>query len=103
MTDILERATLASLRERTDRDLIAIIDTALERGLDLLRVRGNGGAVGQRWAEAERVHAEATQLLRVVYGLNDSERLRLERKLAGLRSALDARSDTEAPQVRPAS
>jgi hypothetical protein len=92
VTDIPERLTLANLRARTDRELIAIIDSALERGLGLQRRRTNGGVVNQRRAEAEQAYAEAMKLLPAVYG-SASERLRLEGKLAELRSALDGFCD----------
>jgi hypothetical protein len=80
MRNASEVVTFASLRAKTDRDLIALIGSALERGFDL---------VEQDRAEAGRAHAEAVKLLQVVYGPSDSERRRLERKLAELRSALD--------------
>jgi hypothetical protein len=80
MRNASEVVTLASLRAKTDRELISLIGSALERGLDLIE---------QDPAEARRAHAEAVKLLAAVYGPSDSDRRRLETKLAELRSALD--------------
>jgi hypothetical protein len=88
VTDISEPVTLASLRAKTDRELIAIIDSALERGLGLLRRRTNEGVVDQHRAEAEQAYTEATKLLSAVYGLSDPERFQLEGKLAEIRRSL---------------
>jgi len=98
MSHVFEATTLASLRARTDRELIVIIGSTLKRGLDILR-NSDGGAVERRWAEAELAHAEAVKLLPLVYGFMESDRRRLEVGLAELRSALNARG-AEAPQAR---
>jgi hypothetical protein len=102
MSNSSEAATLASLRARTDRELIAIIRSALERGLDLLHRHADRGAVEQHRTEAEQSHGEAVKLLPLVYDLTESDRHRLEVGLAELRSALDAVCGAEAPQVRAA-
>ncbi len=88
MSSSFEEKTLARLREKTDRELVDIIDGALERGLNLLRRSTNGD--GERHlAAAEQAHAEAVKLLPAVRALDDSGRRRLDRKLADLRSELD--------------
>ncbi len=89
MSNTPEATTLASLRARTDRELIAIIGGVIERGFDLLRSQANGGTIDQHRAEADRAHAKAVKLLPLVYGLGECERRRLEARLAELRSALD--------------
>jgi hypothetical protein len=83
---------LEQLRARTDRDLAALIDHELERGLDLARTSGG------RWAGAEEAVADAYKLLPKVDNLD--ERLRLERKWQELRAALDALADQ--PRIRAA-
>ncbi len=88
MSSRSQATILASLRAKTDRELIVIIDSALERGLDLLRRAANGAGEPYR-AKAAQAHAEAAKLLPVAYGLSGWERFRLERKLTQLRSALD--------------
>ena len=72
---------LEQLRARTDRELVAILDRALDRGLELARS-------GCDWASAEKVRADAHRLLPKVYNL--AERLRLERKLKELRAGMEA-------------
>ena len=67
---------LEQLRARTDRELVALIDRELDRGLEWAR------SADRHWADAERVSAEARKLLPKVYNLN--ERLRLERKVREL-------------------
>lgn len=89
MSHTSDAVTLESLRAKTDRDLIVIIDRALERGLDLLRAHPNGNPAEQYSAEAERAYALARKLLPVVHRLTDSDRHRLQSKLAELGSALD--------------
>lgn len=71
---------LEQLRARTDRELVALIDRELDRGLEYAR------SADRHWADAEKVSAEARKLLTKVYNLN--ERLRLERRARELREAM---------------
>lgn len=85
MSNTPEAVTFASLRARTDRELVALIEAALERGLLLLCQHPNGDG-----EKAEQAHDEAVKLLSLVYEFSGSDRRRLDTKLAELRSALDA-------------
>jgi hypothetical protein len=84
---------LEELRARTDRELVALIDSELNRVLQL-------AAAGMYWAGAGKACAEARTLLPKVYNLG--ERLRLERKLGELeRSLQDLAAGTQS-RVRSA-
>jgi len=86
---------LEQLRARTDRELVALIDRELDRGLGWAR------SADRHWADAERVSAEARKLLPKVYNLN--ERLRLERKARELREAMGGFPIAgEQPRIRAA-
>ena len=85
---------LEQLRARTDRELVALIERELDRGLELAR------SADQHWAGAEKVSAEARKLLPKVYNLN--ERLRLERKVRELREVMGGFSMPEQPRLRAA-
>ncbi len=80
---------LEQLRARTDRELVALIDRELDRGLVYVR------SADRHWADAEKVSAEARKLLPKVYNLN--ERLRLERKVRELREAMGGLPVAEQP------
>ena len=90
-----DRVKLASLRARTDRQLVAIIHRELERGLDSVLqyaetyAENNRDGAEQVRANAERACASAVKLLPVVYTLGEPERREIEAKLRGLREALD--------------
>ncbi len=79
MSDTSEVLKLASLRAKTDQELVAIIESALERARDL---------VPRQPTESERACAEAARLLPAVRSC--SERRRLELKLEDLRRSLAA-------------
>ena len=78
---------LEQLRARTDRELVALIDRELDRGLE-------------NWVTAGKASAEARKLLPKVYNLG--ERLRLERKLTALRERMDGLPAPEQPRIRAA-
>lgn len=80
---------LEQLRARTDRELVALIDRELDRGIDLAR------SADRHWAGAE-----AHKLLPKVYNLG--ERLRLERKLKELQERMGELSMPEKPRLRAA-
>jgi hypothetical protein len=75
-----ERAKLAELRARTDRELIALIDREMERAR---------AAAEQGRTEAETAYAEAVRLLPLVYNL--AERRRLERRTQLVREMFEMR------------
>ena len=85
---------LEQLRARTDRELVALIDRELDRGLGYAR------SADRHWADAEKVSAEARKLLPKVYNLN--ERLRLERKVGELQEAMGGFPVAEQPRIRAA-
>ena len=85
---------LEQLRARTDRELVALIDRELDRGLAYLR------SADRHWADAEKVSAEARKLLPKVYNLN--ERLRLERNVGELQEAMGGFPVAEQPRIRAA-
>lgn len=62
----------AQLRARTDRQLMKLIDRALDRALHT------------EDSDAGAVHSAAAGLLRVAYGATYAERRRVEQKLAQL-------------------
>jgi hypothetical protein len=84
---------LAELRSRTDRQLIQIINSELERGLHLALLAAETeaayhfGVTELHDAEAEKACAYALSLLQRVDDTN--ERQRLESKLLRLRLALE--------------
>ena len=85
---------LAELRARTDRQLINIINSELERGLHLALLAAEPksaydfGDTGSPGAEAEKACAHAHSLVSRVDDTN--ERRRLESKVLRLRAALNA-------------
>jgi hypothetical protein len=70
---------LEQLRDKTDRQLAALIGREIDRGLDLAREEG-------RRPRAERAYAEAHRLLPTVY--DTDQRVRLQFRLDELRDAL---------------
>jgi hypothetical protein len=86
-----ERAKLASLRARTDRQLIGLIRSELERGLFLADTcsASDCQCAGQHRAEVERAYTDALRLLPRIDGLSQAERRRIEAQLSQLRGTLD--------------
>jgi hypothetical protein len=98
MTSTVDIGKLAELREKTDRDLVRIIGTELERGLILASVASEWQS--PLYARAESVYRKATASLSKVYGMSPADRALLEGKLAELRQALDlAAGQTAARQM----
>jgi len=100
MSNTPELVKLAGLRAKTDQDLMAIIESALERGLSV--ARQDGHAFDYRRREVDKAYAQVAELLPLVYGLSRSERRRFKMRLAELRSALDDSSGRDADAVRAA-
>lgn len=80
MRDRREDEKLAELRAKTDRELIALIDSAIARARRFANVRPR---------EAERAHAEAQSLLPAV---SSAERPRLQDELARVGDLLYSRT-----------
>ncbi|HUE24196.1 MAG TPA: hypothetical protein VMQ86_21120 [Bryobacteraceae bacterium] len=78
---------LAELRARTDRDLVRILNTDLERALALASVAATRHSVFQ--CQAEVVYTRAKTLLPQLSGLSADELAQLEAKLKELAMALD--------------
>ncbi len=98
-----ESFKLAELRAKTDRQLITLIGSSIERGLALAglladRKSRNGWAC----AKAEAAYGEASLLLPWVYDATKLERRRLELKLALLREMLDELGAQPGGRVRTA-
>jgi hypothetical protein len=93
MTKMSNVSKLAELRAKTDRQLIQIINTELERGLHLaLLAAETKSGYDSDGAELPYVVAEKTcaYALGLVSRVDDTnERRRLESKLTRLRAALD--------------
>lgn len=87
MTSTVEIGKLAALREKTDRDLVKVIGTELERGLILASVATTRQS--PLYTRAEMLHREAAALLSRVYVLGAAERADLEAALLKLRKTLD--------------
>jgi hypothetical protein len=99
-----QRVKLDALRARTDRQLVALINYELERGLDHGRASSTGerDRAEQHRAKAERAYTIARKLLPAIYHLSQSGRQQIEARLRGLRALLDGRSASGEPKARTA-
>ena len=88
MTAMSIVSKLAELRARTDRDLAAIIENALELGLLLAYNEPDVDPAGVLHRGAAGIYADTVRLVAAVEDI--SERRRLEEKLRQLRNALDS-------------
>jgi hypothetical protein len=89
MTASAQSSKLAELRAKTDRDLVRIIDNALEVGLLLAANEPNvdpGGVLHRRAAD---IYADAVMLVQKVEDVG--ERRRLQSRLKLLRESLEQR------------
>ena len=77
MSNQPEATKLTALRARTDRQLIALINNQLDRGLEA------------DFVTAERIYREVSRLLPVVYGASQADRRRIEAKRARLAETLN--------------
>ena len=80
---------LAELRAKTDRELVSIIDNALEVGLLLAANEPDVDPVGVLHRRAADIYTDTVMLVEKVE--NVGERRRLEARLRQLRHALDRR------------
>ena len=78
---------LAELRQKTDRQLLIVIQNELERGLTLADLAASKGSA--LYARAERACEKAKALLTKIHGVSTDERRQLELRLKDLRATLD--------------
>ena len=79
---------LIALRNRTDQDLLVLVNREIERGLALAELPGSRSS--QLHAQAGRSYQTAKSLLPRISCLSESERARVEGLLQQLRSRLDS-------------
>ena len=96
MSATAQLSKLAELRAKTDRELVSIIDNALELGLLLAAKEPDVDPEGVLHRRAADIYADTVMLVEKVE--NVGKRRRLEEKLRQLRHALDKQV-----QVQPAS
>jgi hypothetical protein len=77
MTNGPQKRKLKELRAKTDRQLLALINSSLTRGMERVRQYSD-------FAGAECAYREARLLLPLVDNVNESETARLEARLAQL-------------------
>jgi len=87
MSATAQLSKLVELRSKTDRELVSIIDNALEVGLLLAANESDVDPSGVLHRRAADIYVDAVMLVEKVE--NVRERRRLEEKLRQLRSALD--------------
>ena len=78
---------LIALRNRTDLDLLVLVNPELDRGIvgvDMATTRNS-----PVFAQAEKSYSAAKTLLPWIAGLTQDDRLRMESKLDELRGLLD--------------
>jgi hypothetical protein len=78
---------LVSIRNRTDRDLMILVQRELDRGLILVAVATT--RTSALFAQAEKSYKIATTILPRISGISQDDRLRIELSLRELRSRLD--------------
>ncbi len=89
MTATAQLSKLAELRAKRDRDLVGIIDNALEVGLLLAANEPDVDPAGVLHRRAADIYADTVMLVQKVEDVG--ERLRLEEKLRQLRETLEQR------------
>jgi hypothetical protein len=82
MTNGPQKRKLEELRAKTDRELLALINHSLTRGMERARQQSD-------FAGAERAYCEARLLLQLVDTASGSEIARLEARLAQLSELLN--------------
>ena len=78
---------LVSIRNRTDHDLLILVQRELDRGLTLVAVATT--RISPLFAQAEKAYNTATAILPRISGISQGDRLRIESVLKELRSRLD--------------
>ena len=89
MTTASQCSKLAELRAKTDRDLVCLIDNALDLSLLLAANEEDGDPVGVLHGRAANIYADAVMLVEKVEDVQ--EQRRLEEKLRRLLQSLDER------------
>ena len=89
MTATAQLSKLAELRAKTDRQLVSLIDTALDLGLLLAANEPDVDPVGVLHRRAADINADAVMLVEKVEDVR--ERRRLEEKLRRVRRSLEQR------------
>jgi hypothetical protein len=89
MTATAQLSKLAELRAKTDRDLVSIIDNALDLGLLLAANEFDVDPAGVLHRRAADIYADTVMLVEKVEDVG--ERRRLEERLRQLRDVLDRR------------
>jgi len=87
MSATAQLSKLAALRAKTDRDLVSILDNALEVGLLLAANEPDVDPAGVLHRRAADIYADMVMLVQKVEAVQ--ERRRLEEKLSQLRKSLD--------------
>jgi hypothetical protein len=87
MSATAQPSKLAELRAKTDRELVSIIDNAVELGLLLAANEFGVDPAGVLHRRAADIYADTVMLIEKVE--NVQEQRRLEEKLRQLRNALD--------------
>jgi hypothetical protein len=97
-----ELAKLSQLRARTDRQIVNLLHSKIEAGLNFAALAEAEDSNGHNpWKRADQALTEVQQLLPI---LNDQQRRELNPKLAELREALNrVGEDREAPRSFTAS
>lgn len=85
MTHPRETRKLAELRAKTDRQLLALVSTQLDRALALAEA-------GEYLIRAEEIYQEVRRLLPLAGSANRSEWCRLAARMKRLREVLDSYS-----------
>jgi len=93
-------AKLAALRQRTDNDLLILIERELDRGIALANVASARSSPMCRQAEA--AYDQARILLQKISGLCPNDSMRVAAKLKELRQALDRVSGSTGADRKPA-
>ena len=89
MSATAQLSTLSELRAKTDRELVRIIDNALEVGLLIAATDTHVDSAGRLYGRADKIYANTLTLLPKVEEM--SERRRLAGKLKQLRDTLEQR------------
>jgi hypothetical protein len=97
MSTTAQLSKLAALRTKTDRDLVSIIDNALQVGLLLAANETDLDPAGALHRRAADIYADTVMLVEKVE--NVGERRRLEEKLKWLRHALDTQVRLQAASL----
>jgi hypothetical protein len=75
---------LVSIRNKTDHDLLILVQRELDRGLTLVAVATT--KTSPLFAQAEKAYNTATTILPRISGISQGDRLRIESGLKELRS-----------------